>query len=164
MRRREVIIPLFIFLCIIFPRSVVVAAEHAGIIGLLPIIPTTLMLWVPFWGIIPFFLALIYKDATPKSALLGCFAAYMLGMVGDAAILVSSPYNLPELRNLSMVIQIIGENLWEIILTGVSLGLVGVSATYNENPFEKIRWLILLTGAVIWLYMTIGRLIIYLLG
>ncbi|OFV68426.1 MAG: membrane protein [Candidatus Syntrophoarchaeum caldarius] len=161
--RKEVIIPVLIFLAMIAPRGVFSIAEYFGVD--LPFVPM-MSGWILTITILPLAFALFYKDVSPVIAFFGCSIGYILGIAGDAFVL-GLTYPGEFLDGMWWTVEyILQDNLFGSdasfhVVEILALGLIGVGATRTYS--DKISNLILIIGSAIWIFMPVRGLFMFLM-
>jgi len=164
-KRKEVIIPVLIFLAMIAPRGVFSIAEYFGVD--LPFVPMMIG-WILTITILPLAFALFYKDVSPVIAFMGCLIAYIMGAVGDAFLSdllteIIAPGLIPGGIRWGVVKSIkyvlFGSYAPFCLVKALSLGVAGAGATRAYS--NKVNKFLLISGSLVWIFLHVRELIMF---
>jgi len=166
-KRKEVIIPVLIFLAMIAPRNVGVIVESIGIN--LPFVPTMIGILLTI-TILPLAFALFYKDVSPVIAFMGCLIAYIMGAVGGAFLSyllilteITAPCLIPggvwweTVKSIKYVL--FGSYAPFCLVKALSLGVAGAGATRAYS--NKLNKFLLISGSLVWIFLHVRELIMF---
>ena len=155
-KRKEVIIPVLIFLAMIAPRGVFSIAEYFGVD--LPFVPM-MNGWILTITILSLAFALFYKDVSPVIAFMGCLIAYIMEAVGDLFIIdllteITAPCLIPggvwwgTVKSIKYVL--FGSYAPFRLVKALSLGVIGMGATGAYS--NKLNKFLLISGSLVWIF------------